>query len=72
MDLQIPIKGLKDRVFKMYARRLEKLGIQDLEDFLYHVPSRYEDFSIVSTIANTQPGETVTIKGKILKYAISF
>ncbi|KKR77031.1 MAG: ATP-dependent DNA helicase [Candidatus Levybacteria bacterium GW2011_GWA2_40_8] len=67
MDLQIPIKGLKDRVFKMYARRLEKLGIQDLEDFLYHVPSRYEDFSIVSTIANTQPGETVTIKGKILK-----
>ena len=28
MDLQIPIKGLKDRVFKMYARRLEKLGIQ--------------------------------------------
>ena len=67
MDLQIPIKDLKDRVFKIYARRLEKLGIQNLEDFLYHVPSRYDDYSIFSTISSAQPEETVTIKGKILK-----
>src|SRR3990167_10389561 len=67
MDLQIPIKDLKDRVFKIYARRLEKLGIQNLEDFLYHVPSRYDDYSILSTISSAQPGETVTIKGEILK-----
>ncbi len=65
MDLQIPIsKG--NRSMKMYASRLEKLGILTFQDFLYHLPSRYEDFSIISKIAEIQPGETVTIQGQVL------
>ena len=55
------------RSLKMYASRLEKLGIFTFEDFLYHVPSRYEDFSIISNIEQVQAGETVTIRGKIQK-----
>lgn len=47
----------------MYAKRLEKLGIFKLEDFLFHVPFRYDDFSLVSKIDRVQAGETVTIKG---------
>ena len=53
------------RIYKMYARRLEKLGIKTLEDFLYHIPSRYDDFSLISKINRVQPGEIVTIQGTV-------
>ncbi len=64
MDLNTPIKNLGG-IYKKYATRLEKLGILTLEDFLYHVPFRYEDYSLISKIENIQPGETVTVQGKI-------
>ncbi len=65
MNLQSPIIS-GNRVYKMYAGRLEKLGIISLKDFLYHIPSRYEDYSLVSKIAEVQDGEVVTIKGTML------
>ncbi len=49
----------------MYARRLEKLNIKILEDFLYHIPLRYDDFSLISKINKVQPGEIVTIQGTV-------
>lgn len=49
----------------MYSRRLEKLGIQNFEDFLYHIPFRYDDFSLISKINRVQPGEIVTIQGTV-------
>ncbi len=64
MNLQSPV-SMGGRSLKMYASRLEKLGINTLEDFLFHLPSRYEDYSIISTIGEVQAGETVTIQGKI-------
>ncbi len=66
MDLKTPI-GEVSNVYRMYAKRLEKLGIKTLEDFLYHVPYRYEDFSIISNIDDVQAGETVTVKGDVLE-----
>ena len=51
----------------MYAGRLEKLGIKTLEDFLYHIPSRYDDYSLISPIGQVQKGETVTIQGTIVE-----
>jgi len=53
------------RIYKMYARRLEKLGIKTFEDFLYHIPSRYDDFSLISKINRVQPGEILTIQGTV-------
>ncbi|MDO8583042.1 MAG: ATP-dependent DNA helicase RecG [bacterium] len=64
MDLQTPISKAGG-IFKMYARRLEKLGIKTFEDFLYHTPSRYDDFSLISKINRVQPGEIVTIQGTV-------
>lgn len=64
MDLQTPIREVS-KSYKMYAGRLEKLGIRKLEDFLYHIPFRYEDYSIVSKISDLQSGETVTVKGEV-------
>lgn len=64
MDLKTPVEKA-GRIFKMYARRLEKLGIQTFEDFLYHIPARYDDYSIISKINRVQPGEVVTIQGTV-------
>lgn len=65
MDLHAPITT-GSRSLKMYASRLEKLNITTYMDFLFHLPSRYEDYSIVSKIAEVQLGETVTIQGQVL------
>ncbi len=65
MNLQTPIKDA-GRVYKMYASRLEKLGIFKLEDFLYHIPSRYEDYSLISPINKLQLGEIVTVQGEVV------
>jgi len=66
MDLTTPVSKVS-RIYKMYAGRLEKLGIFTLEDFLYHIPFRYEDYSLISKIKDIQAGETVTIKGTVEK-----
>lgn len=50
-----------------YAKRLEKLGISTIQELLYHLPSHYDDYSVVSKIDQLQEGETVTIQGKILE-----
>ena len=71
MDLQTPItRG--SRLLKMYASRLEKLGITTLNDFLLHIPNRYEDYSLVSKIGETQIGETVTIQGEVLEMKTNY
>lgn len=64
MDLQTPVSEVS-RAYKMYALRLEKLGIVTLKDFLFHIPFRYDDYSLVSKIGLVQAGETVTIKGTV-------
>lgn len=48
-----------------YAKRLEKLGILTVLDLLYHLPARYEDYSLVSPIFGLQRGETVTVQGTL-------
>ena len=55
-----------------YARRLEKLGIFTVKDLLYHIPSRYDDFSIISKANQLQDGETVTIQGEVLEMKNQF
>ncbi len=64
MDLNTPIKDAS-KSYKMFAKRLEKLGIRKVEDFLFHIPFRYENYSLVSKINRVQPGEIVTIKGTV-------
>ncbi len=64
MNLQTPVREAS-RAYKMYASRLEKLGIKKLEDFLFHIPFRYDDYSLVSKIGEVQAGETVTIQGTV-------
>lgn len=66
MDLNTPVSEAS-RSYKMYARRLSNLGIFKLNDFLFHIPFRYDDYTLISKIGLLQPGETVTIKGSVEK-----
>jgi ATP-dependent DNA helicase RecG len=66
MDLTLdsPVRFIP-HVGPVMATRLERLGIYTVEQLLYHIPSRYDDFSLVSPIARVQPGETVTVTGVV-------
>jgi ATP-dependent DNA helicase RecG len=65
ISLQTPLSKA-GRIYKMFASRLEKIGIFTLEDFLYHIPFRYDDFSLISKIAQIQSGGVVTVQGQVL------
>ena len=43
------------------AEQLARLGIEKVEDLLWHLPARYDDFSQMRTIDSLRPGEQVTI-----------
>ncbi len=65
LTLATPVQYVP-RVGPAMASRIAKLGITTVRDFLYHIPFRYNDFSLVSDIHRVQPGETVTISGTVL------
>lgn len=54
-------------------KKLKSLNINTYFDLLNYFPSRYINYSIISKIKDTQPGEIVTIVGKIIegKYQIT-
>lgn len=54
-----------DGVGPKNAERLQKLGIYSLEDMLYHLPRRHEDFSQLLPISQVQYGQNVTISGRV-------
>ena len=64
LTLETPIR-FTPGVGPVMASRLERLSIFTVEQLLYHIPFRYDDFSLVSDIARVQPGETVTIKATV-------
>ncbi|MFY9457931.1 MAG: ATP-dependent DNA helicase RecG [Candidatus Spechtbacterales bacterium] len=55
-----------DRIGPIYSRRLQKFGIKEVKDLLFHFPSRYQDFSKIIPIGEVGIGETVTVMGKVL------
>jgi ATP-dependent DNA helicase RecG len=65
MDLTSPVTDLP-KIGPFFAGKFEKLGIRTIENLFYHVPSRYVDYSNVTTINKIQAGETVTIHAKIV------
>lgn len=66
MTLQSPIT-FGERNLKMYASRLERLGIFTFEDFLLYLPVRFEDYSIISKIGMVQAGEVITVQGQVVE-----
>jgi ATP-dependent DNA helicase RecG len=67
LDLSTPVFNLR-MVGPIYSSRLKKLGITTVSDLLYHLPFRYEDYSVISKINLLKVGERVTILGKIQSF----
>ncbi len=55
------IKGVGPRM----AERLEILGIQTINDLLYHFPYRYDDYTLLKPINQLVYGEQVTVIGTV-------
>ncbi len=53
------------RLNPFQKKALNKLGINTVEDLLYHFPTRYGDASETKNIGNLIPGEEAVIFGKI-------
>lgn len=53
-------------VGKRSAERLTKLGIENLQDLLFHLPSRYQDRTRITPIGALSEGTQVLIEGRIL------
>jgi len=65
LQLSTPVTTLR-MIGPTFANRLKRLGIATIGDLLYHIPFRYEDFSIVSKINLLQAGEKVTVVGTVI------
>jgi ATP-dependent DNA helicase RecG len=51
------------------SEKLANLGINNVEDLLWHLPNRYIDKSKITPIRNLQVGDCSVIEGKIVKTA---
>lgn len=58
---------LLPRTKSVTVQKFKLLDINTFEDLLTYIPSRYEDYSIISPIYKLQEGEKVTVKGRIVK-----
>lgn len=64
MYLNTPIEALPG-TSSITVRRLKSLFIDTYGDLLDYFPARYEDYSLVSPIAQLQPEEVVTVTGTV-------
>ena len=55
------VKGVGPRVAALY----KKVGVETVEDLLFHLPRRYQDRRNIPPIANARPGQVVTIRGRV-------
>ncbi|MDM7856704.1 ATP-dependent DNA helicase RecG [Thiopseudomonas acetoxidans] len=63
--VNIPVTQLKG-VGTVMAEKLAKVGIENLQDVLFHLPSRYQDRTKVTPIAALKPGQDAVILGTVM------
>jgi ATP-dependent DNA helicase RecG len=64
--LDAPVTSLRG-VGPARAEQLARLGVETVWDLIWHLPSRYDDFSRLRTIVEMQPGEQVTVAANLWK-----
>lgn len=64
LNLYTPLEEVSG-VGEKIREKLAKWNIRTVEDLLYHLPHRYEDFSVFKKINELNAGEVVTISGSI-------
>lgn len=66
LSLETPVAKLSS-IGPTYTKRLSKLGIRTVKDLLWHLPTRFEDFSQLKRIADLEGGELATVLGTVQK-----
>ncbi len=64
MDLQAPLTTLKG-VGPAVAERLERLGLRQARDLLFHLPLRFEDRTRLTPLAALRPGQAALFDGRV-------
>ena len=62
---RLPVKTLRGVGDKL-AARLARLGIENVENLLFHLPLRYEDRTRIHAIGGLQPYQAAQIEGEVL------
>ena len=57
---RIPLTTLKG-VGEKVAQKLKKLGLESVQDALFHLPLRYEDRTRIAMIAQLRPGQSANL-----------
>ncbi|MEJ2564853.1 MAG: ATP-dependent DNA helicase RecG [Gammaproteobacteria bacterium] len=63
--LATPITYLKG-VGPRLAVRLRKLGVETVQDLLFHLPARYQDRTKIVPIGTVRPGDEAVVRGEVL------
>jgi len=53
-------------VQKRFLPKLKRLEIKTIKDLLWHFPTRYEDWSEISPIAELKPSDEKTVQGEVV------
>ncbi len=64
--------GTLARIQQTTVNRLTRIGIETVEDLLWHFPNRHVDFTDVKPIANLFVGQRATVVGTIKKSRVAF
>jgi len=62
----VQVKGIAPKALA----HLKRLGIETVRALLWHFPTRYEDYSKITKIADLQVGQSVTIRGEVRMVAM--
>ena len=54
------------------AERLQRLGVWQVQDLLFVLPSRYEDRTRISVIGALLPGQRTTVEGEVLLTEVAY
>ncbi len=60
-----PITVLKG-VGPAVAEKLAKVGLENLQDVLFHLPSRYQDRTRITPIGALRPGQDAVVAGVVM------
>ena len=62
------LKGVGGKV----AERLQKLGIEQIQDLLFHLPLRYQDRTRLLPLGSLKPGQEGLIEGTVRLSQVKF
>ncbi|MET0118684.1 MAG: ATP-dependent DNA helicase RecG [Sedimenticola sp.] len=68
---QVPVTTLKG-VGPRNAEKLEKIGVQTVQDILFHLPFRYQDRTRITPMGSLCHGDQVVVEGEIEASDIRF